>query len=138
MRHDTTRYSAMARSELVHRIELQLLDAAAVLERVEQYLDFPARAVPVDELDRLFWRLHQPVAQQSPLHGLDARGHIDFAGQHHAGLHRAALVVGQFGAQHAQLLAHPTCLDALARGHVELDSSGSASPLDAPDRAPCA
>ena len=38
-----------------------------------------------DELDRLFGRLDQPVGQQPPLRGLDARGRIDFARQHHAG-----------------------------------------------------
>jgi hypothetical protein len=71
--------------QLVERVELQLLDAIAVLERVEQYLDFPACAVPVDEFSRLLDRIDWPVGQQSPLHGLDALRCVDFAGPHHSG-----------------------------------------------------
>jgi hypothetical protein len=58
--------------EAVDGAQLQGLDFAAVLENVEEYLDFSLRPGPVDQFDYLLMRAGLPDRQQSPLNGFGA------------------------------------------------------------------
>ena len=80
---------------LLDASQLQRLDAAAVLEHMKKYLDFPARPVPVNHARSLLQAGHRQVRQQPPFDRLVAIGRFRFFGDEASGLHKATLTIGQ-------------------------------------------
>src|SRR5471032_1233182 len=121
---DAPRYHQVQRQctlDTLDGAQLQLLNAAAILQHVEQHFDFPARPVPVDQFADCSRVGGDTVGQQTPFDRLDAGRSAIFAG-HDAGCADSfVLAGGQLNAAHPQVLAHDARLGAGARGQGELD-----------------
>ena len=59
---------------------LQRFNPATILEHMEEGLDFPAAAIPVDQLDHGFKAFGRPVGQQTPFHRFATGRGVDFPG----------------------------------------------------------
>ena len=86
--------------------QLQSLNAAAVLEDVEEDLDFPACAIPVNQFRHLFERLGGAIGQQAPLDRATAGRWIDLLGHHTGGPDCLVVAMMRIPHQTACLLAH--------------------------------
>ena len=89
---------------------------------MEEHLDLPACAVPLDELAGLLQCVRRPVRQQPPAHGLVARGGTDFAGHHTAHLDGTRHVMVHRHPLDPQFLAHPAgaASGSCAQGELDL------------------
>ncbi len=103
-RHDHV--DGQGQFELADMFELQGFDPAAVLEHVEEGLDLPAAAIPVDQFDDGVEGRCASVRQQPPLHRLDPSGRMAFPGDAAGEVHAAALAVGQRELARPNLLAY--------------------------------
>lgn len=100
---------------------LQFLYPAAVLEHVEQHLDFSACPVSVDQLTDRSCCGGGTVGQQVPFDRLNASWRVTLAGHDEEYAHCLVLARRQFNAVCSQLLAQHTCLGAGARRQREFD-----------------
>ena len=74
---------------------------------MEEGLDFPTAAIPVDQLNHRLKARHRAVRQQAPLHRLDARRRTDFSGNRAGYGNMTSLAVGQTDRAHPDLLRYP-------------------------------
>ena len=88
---------------------------------MEEHLDLPTGAVPLDEFLHLLQRRGIPIGQQSPAHRFFTLGRIDFAGHHTAHLDLAVLAVIHTHALDAQLLPYHSGTVPGPRAHRELN-----------------
>jgi hypothetical protein len=94
------------------RAQLKFLDLAAVLQDVEQHFDFPAGAIPVDQLGHLGHAGGGAVGQQAPFDRLGAGRGAVFARDDAGNRQRRAFARLQFDTTCPQFLAHDACLGA--------------------------
>src|SRR5260370_17120147 len=92
--------------ESINRAQLQLFDLTAVLQNVEQDLDFPSRPIPLDKFDRFIQRGSRTVGQQTPFDRLNAGRRVKLARNHARCSHAFALTRGQQHALQPQALPH--------------------------------
>jgi len=107
--------------EWFDRAQLLCLDAASVLQHVEPNLDFPARAVPVNEFGGLLQRRRFAVSQQAPFDRLHTGGCVEFTSDQACGDHALAFLRRQIDAPQPHMLAYLAGLDPVTRAHREAD-----------------
>ncbi len=91
---------AMARQgqlDLVEVSQLQGFHPTTILQDMEENLDFPPRAIPVDQRHSGFEAVGLAIGSQAPLDGLTP-GCPDFLSNHAGHGEQSALAVGQLGA----------------------------------------
>jgi hypothetical protein len=77
-----------------HRAELQRLDAAGVLQHVEEQFNLPTGAIPVDEFGCCLEAGGLAVGEQPPFDGLHALRGAHLAGHEAGGLQATSRAVG--------------------------------------------
>jgi len=107
--------------ESFDRAQLQGLDATSVLQHIEQNLDLPARAVPVNEFGGLLQRRRFAVSQQAPFDRLETGGCVEFTNDQARGEHALAFLRRQLDAPQPHMLAYLAGLDRVTRAHREAD-----------------
>lgn len=100
---------------------LQVGDSAAVLQHIEQHLDFPSCPMPVDEFRHCFKTSGLPIGQEPPFDWLDSLGRIHFARHQESHPQRFTFRGGQCETLAPDLLVNFPCRLAVKRGQGELN-----------------